>query len=92
MAQKSSNKKNEVKTAQERIDEVCRSGETSINLSELDLEVLPSSINSLPSNLEELDISGNQLKGLPHDLTRFKKLKATIHWRQAQSCPRKSIR
>jgi hypothetical protein len=35
-------------------------------------------LNSLPENIEEIDVSGKNLKYLP-DLLRFKKLKRPIH-------------
>lgn len=52
-------------------------GLTRLDLS-ADLTALPPEVYGLADTLEELNLSGNRLTDLPHDLTRFKKLKVVF--------------
>jgi internalin A len=61
--------------AEERIQEIHRFGALKLDLSELGLRELPPSIGQL-TQLEELDVSGNQLAALPETLKRLTRLQA----------------
>jgi hypothetical protein len=68
-----SSEKNGLAEAERRIAETKRTGETALNLSGLDLEVLPESVCRLP-RLRSLYLNNNRLTQLPESIGRLAQL------------------